>query len=63
MSKESKISELRQNLTVNSEINRLQNEVKRLYQLNRGSAKEKIDHVAGEKNLDINLCDVIYQLT
>ena len=46
-SKESKIVELRQNLNVNSEINRLQNECKKLYELSRGSARERIDQVAG----------------
>ena len=52
-SKESRIQELRQNLTVNSEIQRLQNECKRLYELTRNSATDRIDHVAGTLALQL----------
>ena len=45
---DSKIVELRQNLTVTTDINRLQNEVKKLYQVNRNSAQDRIEHVAGK---------------
>jgi hypothetical protein len=45
--KESKIVELRQNLSISGEIHRLQNECKRIYDIERNTADAKIDKVAG----------------
>ena len=47
-SRDSKILELRQNLTVTTDINRLQNQVKKLYEVNRNCARDRIEHVAGQ---------------